>query len=115
MIELPYPDKVLWPNGRTRSVQKRARLVRLHKDWALLATKAYLSRFNAPAVPARLVITVRPHATGPAPDQDNCVAAMKSYIDGIAAALNINDRTLAAPRIIIGERIKGGAVIVEVE
>lgn len=115
MIELPFPHKVLWPNGRTRSVQGKARITKQHKDWATLATKAYLSRFDAPAVPSSLVFTVRPKPRGPMPDKDNASAAMKAYQDGIALALGINDATLGEPRILFGDRHPLGAVIVEVE
>lgn len=115
MIELPYPHKVLWPNGRTRSVQGKARIIKQHKDWAILATKAYLSSFDARAVPSRLVFTIRPKPRGPLPDKDNGSAAMKSYQDGIAIALGIDDRTLGEPRILFGDRHPHGAVIVEVE
>jgi hypothetical protein len=114
-IELPFPHKVLWPNGRTKSTRWKAAEARKHKQWAHDATKAYLSRFDAPAVPARLAFTVRPKPRGPMPDKDNASAAMKAYQDGIALALGINDATLSEPRILFGDRHPHGAVIVEVE
>lgn len=114
MIELPFPPKALWPNGRAHWADKH-RAAKKAKNDAYLSMKGYLETMRAPAVPARLVFTIRPKPSGPEPDRDNCVSAMKAYQDGIAAALGINDRTLAEPRIIMGERVKGGAVIVEVE
>lgn len=79
-----------------------------------MSMKGYLATMQAPAVPARLVCTIHPK-TANAIDEDNAVAAMKAYQDGIAGALGINDGSLAAPRIIFGSPIKGGAVFVEVE
>ena len=79
-----------------------------------MSMKGYLSSFSAPAQPTRLCFTFRPK-TKRAPDRDNIVAACKAYQDGICGALKIDDATLDTPRIIIGEPVKGGAVIVEVE
>lgn len=114
MIELPFPPKALWPNGRAHWAVKHRATTSAHLS-AFMSMKGYLATMQAPAVPARLVFTIRPKPFGPEPDRDNCVSAMKAYQDGIAAALGINDRTLAEPRIIMGKRVKGGAVIVEVE
>lgn len=114
MIELSYPAPALWPNKRPHWAAKAKATAKARLD-AFMMMKGYLAQFDAPAVPARLCFTIRPKPTGPAPDRDNCVAALKAAQDGIAAALNINDRTLDTPKIIIGERCKGGAVIVEVE
>lgn len=115
MIELPFPHKLLWPNGSRGTHRAVSGQKERHKQWAHDATKAYLSRFDAPAIPSRLVITVRPKPRGPLPDKDNASAAMKAYQDGIALALGINDATLAEPRILFGDRHPLGAVIVEVE
>lgn len=115
MIELPFPHKLLWPNGSRGNHRAVSGQKKRHKQWAHDATKAYLSRFDAPAVPSRLCFTIRPKPRGPMPDKDNSSAAMKAYQDGIAAALGINDATLAEPRILFGDRHPLGAVIVEVE
>ena len=48
--------------------------------------------------------------SGPAPDEDNINAACKSYLDGIADALGVNDRNFAVHRPVIGERRRHGAV-----
>lgn len=113
MIELPFPPKALWPNGRAHWADKH-RATKKAKQDAYLSMKGYLATMQAPAVPARLVFTIRPK-TANAIDADNAVAAMKAYQDGICAALGIDDRSLSAPHIIFGSPFKGGAVIVEVE
>lgn len=114
MIELSYPAPALWPNKRPHWAAKAKATSKARLD-AFMMMRGYLAQFDAPAVPARLVFTIRPKPTGPVPDKDNIVAACKALQDGIAAALSLNDRELDTPRIIIGERCKGGAVIVEVE
>lgn len=114
MIELPFPPKALWPNGRAHWAVKH-RATTTAKIAAYMSMKGYLATIGAKPVASRLVFTIRPKPRGPYPDRDNCVAAMKAYQDGICGALEINDAILAEPRIIMGERVKGGAVIVEVE
>lgn len=47
-------------------------------------------------------------------DLDNCLAALKSHLDGVAAALSMNDREFAPITIKRGEVVKGGAVKVEI-
>lgn len=113
MIELPFPPKALWPNGRAHWGTKSRATAKAKLD-AYMSMKGYLATMRAPAVPARLVYTIHPKTANPI-DADNAAAAMKAYQDGIAGALGINDASLGAPRIIFGGPIKGGAVFVEVE
>jgi crossover junction endodeoxyribonuclease RusA len=106
---LPFPVKALWPNGRSHWADK-AREVKKHREWARLAV---VSSRTAKAPPAAtgsriaLAVTVHPK-TRNAIDRDNCVAALKSYIDGIADALGVDDRNFETPTITFGEPIKGG-------
>ena len=104
-VALPYPHKFLWPNGRTRSVQAKAREIAKHKCWARTASMAEgRQAFAADAFPLPVKITVGGKKTGPLPDADNVVAAAKSYIDGIALWLGVNDRDFAAPTVDFGPR-----------
>lgn len=106
MIELPWPHKSLWPNGRGHWAAK-SRETKKHHAWAFAATLADSTR---PAKPKRLVATFHPKPSGPAPDEDNASASLKAYQDGIADAYKINDATLGQPKILFGERVKGGRV-----
>lgn len=108
MIELPFPHKALWPNGRAH-FREKARRVKEHRAWAGIATRA--ARSLIPADVRRISWIVHPKPRGPAPDRDNAAAAAKSYQDGICDALGINDRDLAEPRIIIGERVPHGRFV----
>ena len=104
-IVLPFPHKLLWPNGSEGTRKGRAGAAKRHKDWAWAATMEVVPRcfkHNGETIP--VTIHVHPKRFGPAPDRDNCVAAAKHYLDGIALALGVNDRTFAAPLVVFGPR-----------
>lgn len=97
-LNLPYPHKHLWPNGSRGHPRAVDREKAKHKEWAQWAAK----KANAPVIgdgpiPVRLI--VQANRFGPLPDRDNCIAAMKMYLDGIAAELGINDCNFAAPTV----------------
>ena len=110
MIELPYPHKALWPNGRAHWAAK-ATQTKKHRAWAHAATLATFPRCFVPQERLQWLITVYPKPRGPLPDADGCVAAVKSYLDGIADAIGVNDRHFDAPRIQFGERTANGKVV----
>jgi hypothetical protein len=88
----------------------KAREVKKHREWARVATMAAISRsFQWNGEPIRIRYTVTPK-TAHAIDRDNCVAAMKSYQDGIAAALGVDDRAFAVPEIIFAKPKKPGGI-----
>lgn len=98
-IELPYPDKLLWPNGRGH-YHAVGRAKTKHRGWAMAATWKAHPRKNdavAPETRVKIKLTVSAKPKGPLPDKDNCSAAAKAYLDGIADALGINDRHFEAP------------------
>ena len=72
-IELPWPNRALSPNGRIDRFSK-ARIFKSTKMQAFIVTKTALK-----GQPVRLR------------DEDNLIANCKSYFDGIAEALNVND------------------------
>ena len=109
MIVLPFPHKALWPNGRAHYMAK-AREVKKHREWAFTAALKHIRRHGIPAdrpVVLRYIITPK---TRHAIDIDNIVAAMKSYQDGIAQALGIDDSQFAAPEIGFAAPAKPGQV-----
>ncbi len=98
IVDLPYPDKNLWPNGRGHHHAIARQKVK-HRGWAMAGTWEVFGTI-APAnhpdrIPIKIVVSGK--KTGPLPDKDNCSAAAKSYLDGIADALHINDRHFEAP------------------
>lgn len=114
MIELPFPAKILWPNGRGHHMAKH-RATKKHRQWAHDATLAALHGARWPRL-ARVQwsVTVYPKTANPI-DADNAVAAMKAYQDGIADALKINDSLFDAPTIHFAEPVKHGKVVVSIE
>jgi crossover junction endodeoxyribonuclease RusA len=108
-IELPFPDKILWPNGRGHHMAKH-RAFKKHKQWAHDATLAAIPReLRTVLGPIRLRYTITPKTAHPI-DRDNAVAAMKAYQDGIAAALVVDDSCFATPAIEFAPPKKPGSV-----
>lgn len=112
-VDLPYPAKILWPNGRTRSTELKAKLIRKHKEWAFTATWSALGRdkaeFASGKIPVHVHVTRK--AAGPFPDADNTVSSLKAYLDGIAQKLGINDIWFATPTVSFGQEITGRFLI----
>jgi crossover junction endodeoxyribonuclease RusA len=101
-LALPYPAKILWPNGRGHH-QRKGSATRKHREWATYAVMEQGSDFRAfdhdGASQIRVHITVHGKPKGPLPDKDNCSAAAKAFLDGIAQRLAVNDRFFAAPTV----------------
>ena len=109
MIILPFPGKALWPNGRPHWSTKH-RAFQKHKQWAYAATLAKLPRcFTWNGERIKLTYRITPK-TAHAIDEDNCVAAMKAYQDGIALALGVDDSAFAVPVIEFAAPKKPGGV-----
>jgi crossover junction endodeoxyribonuclease RusA len=98
LLQLPYPPKILWPNGGEGNKFAKAREKKKHKSWAYMAAlQAGCHKHVASdgLIPIRITVSCKPK--GPSPDRDNVVAAAKCYLDGIALAMGVNDKTFAAP------------------
>lgn len=89
-ITLPLPSPDLRPNSRPHWARK-AKATKAARALALL-------RALEAGVPATPPTHYRLLYHWPTPrrrwDDDNCVAACKAYLDGICAALRIDDRSL---------------------
>ncbi|MEW9855912.1 hypothetical protein [Novosphingobium sp. M1R2S20] len=95
-VDLPYPHKLLWPNGRTRNPQAKPAQVKKHRQWAHFAALAERDAFvRGEKIGLRITVHAKPR--GPLPDKDNVVSAVKAYQDGIAAALGIDDKHFETP------------------
>lgn len=112
-VDLPFPHKALWPNGRAHHMAKASE-VKKHRQWAHLATlEALQERGTGGFGPGKIPITIVVHAKpkGPLPDADNCIAACKAMLDGIADALGVNDRDFAAPLVVFSPERDGRFVV----
>lgn len=120
IIELPWPHKDLSPNSR-KHWSARARQARIARNAARILTLAAL---KAPAsaialrdlCAARLQISLQftPDANRHY-DLDGLISRMKSSLDGIADALNVNDRRFAFWKIELLPAAKPAKVIVTIE
>jgi crossover junction endodeoxyribonuclease RusA len=111
-IELPFPGKILWPNGRGNHFAKH-REFKKHKQWAWGAAKA--ARWFAPAEGGvKWAVTLYPK-TANRIDRDNALASLKAYQDGIAEAMGLNDADFETPSLQFAEPVKNGKVVVRIE
>lgn len=113
IFELPFPAKILWPNGRGHHMAKY-RETKKHREWAHKAMLAELRGGKHDGTPVRLRATFHPKTANKV-DEDNASASLKAYQDGIAQALGMDDSAFGQPIVHIAEPRKGGAVIIEVE
>ena len=110
-VHLPWPSKVLWPNGPNGNRYAKSGSRKSHRKWACAAAMAAGERFTEG--PIAIKLTVFPKARGPLPDQDNCIAACKAYLDGIADAIGVNDKHFTAPVVEYAHRTKHGDFLIE--
>jgi crossover junction endodeoxyribonuclease RusA len=101
-IELPWPHKILWPNGRGHFMAK-GRETAKHKQWAWAAAKE--AGLAAPDGRIPVLLKFYPKAKGPAPDKDNAQASAKAFLDGIAKAMGVDDRLFDPRTEIAPERL----------
>ena len=115
MIELPFPAKILWPNGRGHWAVK-SKAFKAHKEWAYYRARCFYHDGNKPTIRERVnwSVTIHPK-TRNVIDNDNARASLKAYQDGLALALGVDDSRFNAPSLTFGEPIKGGLVIIELE
>ena len=112
LIELPFPAKILWPNGRGHWGTRRE-AVKKHRQWAhdaALAAGIRLGRF-----PERIhwSATFYPKTANKI-DSDNAAASLKAYQDGIAEAMRVNDQRFDNPTIHFAEPVKNGKVVIRI-
>lgn len=123
MIELPWPAKILWPNGRGHHMAKH-RAFKAHKQWAWAATRAAMrttgiaayeqldpSKTPEPRIRWSATFYPKPN-TSRAIDEDNAAASLKAYQDGIAQALGVDDSRFAQPMIRFAEKVRDGRVVI---
>lgn len=108
---LPFPDKLLWPNGRTRRYMAKHRVLKSHRGWAKIAAQAAGVKNLPRGHSYSIAITVHPKTKHPI-DRDNAVSSAKAYLDGIADAMGVDDRHFDTPTIAFAEPVKGGLMTI---
>ena len=114
IVRLDFPAPTLFPNrknGRSYFAAQHAK-VKARED-AYTLTKQAMQGFKPADGPIPLSIVFVP-PTGHRRDLDNMLAACKSALDGVAAALGIDDARFRPILIDVGKVSKPGAVIVGV-
>lgn len=115
MIILPWPDKALSPNSRTHWAQK-AKAAKAARQLGRLATLLSIYGNNQfEGYEGKLHLWIDYYAkTRNYPDADNCLSASKAYLDGIADALEVNDRRFIHHPYVKDETFKGGKVVIRI-
>lgn len=110
-IELPWPSRSLSPNARKHWAELSRAKKQARADGYQCAVLHGVKNVRWKGVNARYVFHPPDKRKR---DDDNLMACMKAYRDGIADAMGVDDNTwnLKAPMIAHVE--KGGKVIVEV-
>ena len=114
-IELPWPDKRLSPNARVHwRVSAEAVDIARHIG--------KISALTSPTAPPNLLlfkdqnISYKFHPpTKRRMDDDNAIAMMKAYRDGVAEAYQIDDKRFHTQPLEWGEVVKGGKVVLTLE
>lgn len=115
-IYLPWTKtSALSANARTHWATK-ARLVKAQRRIAdALAREAGWHKIDVPAgASLHMHLTYCPPSVGGVPDDDNVITASKGARDALADVLGVDDRRITCSARL-GERCKGGAVIVDME
>ena len=114
-ITLPWPDKRLSPNARVHWAKKHQASARAHEDAKLLTYAAVQEQYDW-SISRKLeaqYIFMSPDKQKR--DIDNCLAMMKSYQDGVCAAIGIDDSRIKRTVLEWGEVTPGGKVVLRLE
>ena len=114
-VRLPWPSRKLSPNGRPTKREKIS-AVRKAREFARFVTLEAAGRHRAASVVTVVSMAVewiRPQNR--AYDDDNLIASFKSYRDGIADALRLDDKTFRPKHEFPNTVSPPGAVLVTIE
>lgn len=109
-ITLAWFPKELHPNRRTH-FHAKAKAYRDARGYACLIA----GTVDGPAYEGNIPLwmTFCP-PTAAKRDLDNCLAACKAYLDGVAEAWGVDDSRFRPITIDFGAKVKGGCVTIEV-
>jgi len=115
-ITFPWPDKSLSPNGRAHWTRKYKMGKKARMDAFLLAKAAGCTSKSFDGYDGKIWVWMMFYPkTRNYPDMDNCLAMCKAYLDGIADALQINDRRFVF-QLEMGQQVaKGGKIVVRLD
>jgi crossover junction endodeoxyribonuclease RusA len=113
LIELGWPAKALSPNGRAHYLVKYryAKAAKIEAGWATKAARPFDWGYDGPFA---IHITAYPPKNWSTGDADNLIASCKAFLDGIASALEVNDRDFQAPTVRFAEKTEHGKIVITV-
>ena len=119
-IVLPWPDKALNPNSRNRWAKiKATKEAREQGRYGVLEITHIWPPDKAPSLKPLPDELVAQYTFCPPDrrkrDMDNFLAMMKPYLDGVCAALGIDDSRIKRTILEWGEVVKGGKVVLTLE
>lgn len=112
LIRCPWPATPLSPNARTHWATK-AKYAKALKEASHKAAEPHVEKLKG-RNGYTLTLTFHPPQNRRY-DIDNLLARCKAMLDGIADALNADDRTFRINLEPVAEKTKGGCVFVSVE
>lgn len=108
---LPWPDRRLSPNARCHWAQKAVAAKKARRDAYYAALEAGYGPVAFAGYDGQIHLWIEFYPkTRNRPDDDNCLAAIKSHTDGIADALRVNDSRFVRHARVMDET--GGKIIV---
>jgi len=113
IIDLPWPPKELSPNARVHWRKLRGPngiATKYHDDCFWLSEKAIPRSLELPDGKIPIKVEFFPPDNRHR-DDDNIIASFKHGRDGLADALQVNDRRFVAT-YIVRDKVAGGAVVV---
>lgn len=110
-LYLPWPPKQLSPNSRTYWRAKNP-IKAAYRDQCYLITRSKRAQIKGDLF--RVTITFYPPDNRHR-DLDNCMASIKSGLDGVCMALGINDKQLRPITLDWGQVKRGGEIEIVLE
>ena len=111
-LTLPFPVRMLWPNGRAPHWAARHRAVKAARSLAGLECRAAIGPTKPAWQSVALAWVIHPK-TAHRIDDDAPPYALKAFRDGIADALGIDDSRFTAT-YAMADPIKGGRVVLTI-
>lgn len=113
-LVFPWPDRELSPNAR-KNFRQKAKSVSISRQYARFLTLSGQPQLVfSPSARLETTLTFYPPDNRKR-DIDNLLASMKSSLDGIFDALEMNDNCVRRTVLEWGDTIAGGRVTIEIQ
>jgi crossover junction endodeoxyribonuclease RusA len=110
-LELAWFDPCLAPNRQKGGWRKKSAARKTQRTYACLIASTIQNKPHGEVLAVNIVFHPPDRRKR---DLDNCLAAMKGAMDGIADALQVDDRIFRPITIDFGKVTKGGKIIIEI-